>query len=45
MINADDYGMTLPISRGILKAVAAGSVLIPAVRASRVEPVEALRAE
>lgn len=27
VINADDYGMTLPISRGILKACAAGAVL------------------
>ena len=33
---------TIPL---VLLAVAAGSVLIPAVRASRVEPVEALRAE
>jgi predicted permease len=33
---------TIPM---VLLAVAAGSVLIPAARASRVEPVEALRAE
>ena len=33
---------TIPL---VLLAVAVGSVLIPAARASRVEPVEALRAE
>ncbi len=27
VLNADDYGMTLPISRGILKACSAGAVL------------------
>ncbi|MES2125573.1 MAG: ABC transporter permease, partial [Gemmatimonadota bacterium] len=34
--------LTIPL---LLLAVAAGSVLVPAVRASRVEPVEALRGE